>query len=80
MKSFKPIVGYEESYAINQLGEVMSLTRTIPIDAGQVTRVKECRLRTWINSKDQQVVQLCKKSKRQIHTTKSLIEKAFNKV
>jgi hypothetical protein len=77
MSGFKPIVGYEGSYAINRKGIVMSLTRSINIDYEQIAQVKQCRMHSWINSSNEECVQLSRKSQRQIHTIQSLIQEAF---
>jgi hypothetical protein len=77
MQRFKPIVGYEDSYAINREGEVISLSRTIKLNHGQIGRVHQCRMHARANGNGELVVQLCKNSQRCIHTTKSLIEGAF---
>lgn len=77
MDEQRAIKGYEGSYTINRAGEVVSVERSTHIDNGKISRTKECKMRTWFNSSGDLVVQLCRKSQRQIHKVETLIYDAF---
>ena len=76
-EEWRDIPGYEGMYQVSNLGQVRSIGRTVTRSDGQVHRYKGNILRTPLNQRGYQVVNLCIHGKCQIRTVHSLIAETF---
>ena len=76
-EEWRDIPGYEGMYQVSNLGQVRSIGRTVTRSDGQVHRRKGKLLRTPLNQRGYQVVNLCIQGKCQIRTVHSLIAETF---
>ena len=74
---WKPVTGHEGIYEVSNHGRVRSVDRTVTRSDGQVHRRKGKLLRTPLNQRGYQVVNLCIQGKCQIRTVHSLIAETF---
>ena len=76
-ESWIPVPGYEGLYEVSSHGRVRSVDRTVTRSDGQVHRYKGSILRTPLNQRGYQVVNLCIQSKCQTRTVHSLVAETF---
>ena len=74
---WKPVNGYEGIYEVSNHGRVRSVDRTVTRSDGQVHRYKGNILRTPLNQRGYQVVNLCIQGKSKVHSVHSLVAEAF---
>ena len=76
-EEWRDIPGYEGMYQVSNLGQVRSIGRTVTRSDGQVHRYKGNILRTPLNQRGYQVVNLCIQGKCQMRTVHSLVAETF---
>ena len=74
---WKPVTGHEGIYEVSNHGRVRSVDRTVTRSDGQVHRRKGKLLRTPLNQRGYQVVNLCIQGKCQMRTVHSLVAETF---
>ena len=74
---WKLVTGYAGIYEVSNHGRVRSVDRTVTRSDGQVHRYKGNILRTPLNQRGYQVVNLCIHGKCQVRTVHSLVAETF---
>lgn len=74
---WKPILGYEKSYAVSNLGRIQTLERTVPCKGGKTRVIKGLIRKTFFNKKGYLITTLCQNNKLMTFLVHQLVAQAF---